>query len=58
MDTVTDQANRPNRPNLTIPQGILLTTLVLLSASGLLASDINLPGMPLAARALERRLRR
>jgi len=43
----------PHRPNLTIAQGILLSTLVLLSASGLVASDINLPGMPLAARALD-----
>ncbi len=39
------------QPRFTIPQGALLVTLVLLSASGLLASDINLPGMPLAARA-------
>ncbi|NMV38222.1 multidrug effflux MFS transporter [Ralstonia insidiosa] len=51
MDTAT---HRPGlRPHLTIPQGILLTTLVLLSASGLVASDINLPGMPLAAQALD-----
>ena len=43
MDTAT---HRPGlTPSLTIPQGILLTTLVLLSASGLVASDINLPGM-------------
>jgi len=47
MDTNT------HRAALTVPQGLLLTTLVLLSASGLVASDINLPGMPLAARALE-----
>lgn len=40
-----------DRPRSTIPHGILLIALVLLSASGLLASDINLPGMPLAARA-------
>lgn len=38
------------RPRHTIAHGVLLTTLVLLSASGLVASDINLPGMPLAAR--------
>ena len=51
MDTTT---HRPSlTPHLTIPQGILLTTLVLLSASGLVASDINLPGMPLAAQALD-----
>ena len=40
-----------NSPRLAIPQGVLLLTLVLLSASGLIASDINLPGMPLAAQA-------
>ena len=40
-----------DRRSSSIPHGILLTVLVLLSASGLLASDINLPGMPLAARA-------
>lgn len=34
-----------------IPHGVLLVALVLLSASGLVASDINLPGMPLAAQA-------
>lgn len=39
------------RPRHTIPHAVLLTVLVLLSASGLVASDINLPGMPLAARA-------
>ncbi|MFX8164507.1 hypothetical protein ABTL04_19440, partial [Acinetobacter baumannii] len=51
MDTAT---HRPGlTPHLTIPQGILLSTLVLLSASGLVASDINLPGMPLAAQALD-----
>jgi len=37
------------RPRPAIAYGVLLTTLVLLSASGLIASDINLPGMPLAA---------
>ncbi|MBV7496619.1 multidrug effflux MFS transporter [Pseudomonas sp. PDM24] len=36
-----------------IPYGILLTALVLLSASGLIASDINLPGMGVAAIALD-----
>jgi DHA1 family bicyclomycin/chloramphenicol resistance-like MFS transporter len=40
-----------NQSRFPIPQGVLLVTLVLLSASGLVASDINLPGMPLAARA-------
>jgi len=40
-----------NPPRFAIPHGVLLVTLVLLSASGLLASDINLPGMPLAAQA-------
>lgn len=40
-----------NQPRFAIPQGVLLVTLVLLSASGLVASDINLPGMPLAAHA-------
>jgi MFS transporter, DHA1 family, multidrug resistance protein len=40
-----------DRPRFSIPHGILLTTLVLLSASGLVASDINLPGMTLAAHA-------
>ena len=40
-----------NQPRFAIPQGVLLVTLVLLSASGLVASDINLPGMPLAAQA-------
>jgi DHA1 family bicyclomycin/chloramphenicol resistance-like MFS transporter len=40
-----------NQPRFAIPHGVLLVTLVLLSASGLLASDINLPGMPLAAQA-------
>jgi DHA1 family bicyclomycin/chloramphenicol resistance-like MFS transporter len=39
------------QPRFTIPHGALLVTLVLLSASGLFASDINLPGMPLAAHA-------
>lgn len=38
------------RPTPTIAHGVLLATLVLLSASGLVASDINLPGMPIAAR--------
>jgi DHA1 family bicyclomycin/chloramphenicol resistance-like MFS transporter len=40
-----------NPSRIAIPQGVLLVTLVLLSASGLVASDINLPGMPLAAHA-------
>ncbi|WP_206951265.1 multidrug effflux MFS transporter [Trinickia acidisoli] len=40
-----------NQPRFALPQGVLLVTLVLLSASGLVASDINLPGMPLAAQA-------
>ncbi|HTH73908.1 MAG TPA: multidrug effflux MFS transporter [Trinickia sp.] len=39
------------QPRFAVPHGVLLVTLVLLSASGLLASDINLPGMPLAAQA-------
>jgi DHA1 family bicyclomycin/chloramphenicol resistance-like MFS transporter len=38
------------RSTPTIAHGVLLATLVLLSASGLVASDINLPGMPIAAR--------
>lgn len=40
-----------NPQRFTLPHGVLLVTLVLLSASGLVASDINLPGMPLAAQA-------
>ncbi len=40
-----------NQPRFAIPHGVLLVTLVLLSASGLVACDINLPGMPLAAQA-------
>ncbi|CAN7232089.1 multidrug effflux MFS transporter [Trinickia sp. LjRoot230] len=39
-----------DRPRPAIAHGVLLSALVLLSASGLVASDINLPGMPLAAR--------
>ncbi|GLU30625.1 multidrug effflux MFS transporter [Trinickia caryophylli] len=42
-----------DQPRFAIPHGILLTVLVLLSASGLLASDINLPGMSIAAQALD-----
>ena len=40
-----------NQPRFAVAHGVLLVTLVLLSASGLVASDINLPGMPLAAHA-------
>ena len=39
------------QPRFAVSHGALLVTLVLLSASGLVASDINLPGMPLAAQA-------
>ncbi|PMS23082.1 transporter [Trinickia dabaoshanensis] len=45
------ETNVMNPSRSAIPRGVLLVTLVLLSASGLVASDINLPGMPLAARA-------
>lgn len=55
---MTDETNMEidhliDRPRLAVSHGILLTTLVLLSASGLVASDINLPGMALAARAFD-----
>jgi DHA1 family bicyclomycin/chloramphenicol resistance-like MFS transporter len=41
-----------NPPNVNVSHCILLTVLVLLSANGLIASDINLPGMEIAALAL------
>ncbi|RXZ36351.1 Bcr/CflA family efflux MFS transporter [Oxalobacteraceae bacterium CAVE-383] len=41
-----------SQPATNISYRILLTVLVLLSASGLIASDINLPGMGIAALAL------